>query len=86
MSAQETVRELLDRDPFEPFRILTSGGESFIIRDPHTVALMKSQVFIAHPNTDRWTYVPWLHVSAVDRVANGRRNGHPRRGRRKRRG
>lgn len=79
MAARDIIRDLLDRDPFEPFRILTSGGESFTIRDPHAIALLKSEVFIAHPDSDRWTFVPRLHVAAVDKL----RNGRPRRKRRK---
>lgn len=69
----DTIREMLTRDPFEPFRIATSGGESFIIRDPQTVALMKSQVFIAQPRSDRHTYIPLLHVVTVESIASGRR-------------
>jgi len=80
MSAPDTIRELLDRDPFEPFRILTSAGESFLIRDPHTVALLRSEVFIAVPNTDRRSYVPYLHVAAIETIHNG--NGRARRKRR----
>lgn len=72
MAAPQTIREMLDRDPFEPFRILTSARESFIIRDPYSVALMGSQVFIAVPRTDRSTYVPYLHVAAVETIGNGR--------------
>ncbi len=83
MAASDTIRDLLDRDPFEPFRILTSAGESFTIRDPHSVALMNTQVFIAAPRTDRSTYVLYTHVAAVETISNGRgSNGAARRKRR----
>lgn len=79
----QAIRELLGRDPFEPFRILTSAGESFTVRDPHTVALLKSEVFIAHHNSDRRTFLPYLHVAAIDTIRNGRSaNGSARRKRR----
>jgi hypothetical protein len=68
----DTIREMLARDPFEPFRIVTSGGESFIIRDPHTVALLKSEVFIAQSRSDRRTFIPLLHVVTVETIGNGR--------------
>lgn len=73
----DTIQEMLDRDPFEPFRIVTSAGESFAIRDPHTVALMKSEVFITHPRSDRRTFIPLLYVVTVETLGNGRkrRNG-----------
>lgn len=79
----DTIREMLSRDPFEPFRIATSGGESFIVRDPHTVALMKSEVFIAQPKTDRRTFIPLLHVVTVETLGNGHANGHAKRKRRR---
>ncbi len=76
----DTIREMLARDPFEPFRIVTSGGESFIIRDPHAVALMKSQVFIAHPRSDRRTFIPLLHVVTAATIGNGHAPRAKRRG------
>jgi hypothetical protein len=66
-----SIRELLDREPFVPFRIVASSGESFTVRDPHLVALLKSQVFIAEPNSDNRTYVPYLHVASVATIENG---------------
>ncbi|MCK6484787.1 MAG: hypothetical protein HUU22_16345 [Phycisphaerae bacterium] len=72
MSAKDTIRELLHRLPFKPFRILTTCDESFVVRNPDLVALMKSEIFIAQPNSDRRSYVPWLHVAAVDMLSNGR--------------
>lgn len=69
--SSDTIRELLAREPFEPFRIVTSAGESFVIRDPFTVALMKSEVFIAHPRSDRRTFIPLLHVVTVETIGNG---------------
>jgi hypothetical protein len=78
MSAQETIREFLDREPFEAFRVVTSSGESYVVRNPHNVALLRSEVFIAAPNSDRRTFVPLLHVAAVETLGNG----HARRKRR----
>jgi len=79
----ESIREMLDRQPFEPFRIVTSSGESYVIRNPNLVALMKSRLFIALPDGERWTFLNYLHVTAVEAVRNGpRRNGAPRRKRR----
>lgn len=67
----ESIRELLDREPFVPFRILSSSGEQFTVRDPHLVALLKSEVFIAEANSDNRTYVPYLHIAAVGTLDNG---------------
>ncbi len=65
----DTIRDMLHREPFEPFRIVTTSGEAYTVRNPDLVALMKSEVFIAQPNSDRRTFVPLLHVSAVETLA-----------------
>lgn len=75
-----TIRDMLTRDPFEPFRIVSSSGEAFIVRDPQTVALMKSEVFIAQPRSDRRTFIPYLHIATVETMTNGHA---PRRSRRR---
>ena len=80
MSAIDTIREMKHREPFEPFRVRQSSGDSYIVENPDLIALLKSEVFIAAPNSDRRTFVPYLHIAAVETIANG--NGRHRRRRR----
>lgn len=77
MSAREAIHALLDRELFTPFHILTTGGESFVVRNPDLVVLMRSQVFIAQPNFDRASDVPLPHVSAVDTLHTGHVTDRP---------
>jgi hypothetical protein len=80
MAAPDTIRELLDRDPFQPFRIVMSSGEAVTIRNPDLVVVMRSEVFVAEPNSDKRSYIPLLHIARVDMLSNGHRgNGHARR-------
>jgi hypothetical protein len=71
---------MLDREPFTPFRICLSSGESYDVRNPHMVALMKSKAFVALPDSERWTFVSYLHIASLETLSNGR---HPRGGRRR---
>ncbi len=75
------MREVLHREPFEPFRIVTSSGESYTVRNPDIVAMMERRLFIALPG-DRWTFVPYIHVSAIESLANGN-GGKPTRRKRR---
>lgn len=75
------IKERLSREPFEPFRIRSSSGEAYAITTPFSVALMKSKIFIALPNSDRWAELSYLHIAALE-SPNG--NGHPPRARRRR--
>lgn len=70
------ITERLSKDPFEPFRIRSSNGERNDITSPFLVALMKSKVFIAMPNSDRWAELSYLHVAAIESAGYG----HARRG------
>lgn len=79
----DNIIELLEREPFEPFRICLISGESYAVVNPHMVALAKTRVFVALPNSDRQALVSYLHISALETLSNG----HPRRrGGRRRRG
>jgi hypothetical protein len=75
----DRIRELLDRDPFVPFRIRSSSGDSYTVTNPHLVALMRAEAFVAD-RTDRWTLLPYLHIAAVEVLQNGhgKRSGRKR--------
>ena len=76
MTAQDTIRDMLHREPFRPFRVVTSSGEAYPVRNPELVVPMKSSVFIALPD-DCWTVILYPHVTAVETLANGRPRGGP---------
>ena len=80
--AGEAIREMLKREPFEAFRIRLSCGDEYVVRHPDLVVVMRSEVFIAAPNSDRRTFIPLLHVAAVETLSNGHAPKSPRRGRR----
>lgn len=69
----------MHRNPFEPFRVVTSSGESHKVTNPELVVVMRSEIFIADQKSDRCTFVPFLHVSAVETLPNGRSSRKPKR-------
>ncbi len=80
MNADE-IRELQNREPFEPFRFHLTSGKTFDIRDPNSVALGARRVFIAvaEPDRDHLAIFPYIHIAAIETLGNGTR---PRRKRR----
>lgn len=78
MTAEE-LREFLEREPFEPVRVRLSSGDAYEIRDPGLAVVMRSRLFIASPGTDRWTLIPFLHIAAVETLANDHARRPPRR-------
>lgn len=77
MSRSEIIG-LLTNDPFEPFRVITTSGQTYAVNNPALAVPMKSKLFIALPDGDSWTIVSYLHLSSVDALTNGRSH-RPRR-------
>ncbi len=78
MSANE-LRQILEREPFQPFRVRLTSGDVHEIRDPPLAVLTRNRPFIAIPHSDRWTLVPYLHIAAVQAIGDGRPCKPPRR-------
>lgn len=74
------LRKRLECDPFEPFRVIGSSGREVVVSNPALVVLMKSAVFIAEPNSDRWSHIPYLDIAALESA------GPAKRGRKRRAG
>jgi len=79
----QELQDVLRKQPFEPFRIQLSNGQTHEVRHPEFAALTRTSVFVGVPagrddGPDRLVQVDLLHVVAIEPV-NGQR-------RRKRRG
>ncbi len=62
MSA-ENIREWLTRQPFEPFELRLSNGEVFQVRHSEVVAIGRTRIAVADPETDRIAHVALIHIN-----------------------
>jgi hypothetical protein len=66
----ETIRLRLNSRPFQPFRIVTSSGESYEVRHPEMAIVTKTEIVVALPDADgiptRLQLVATLHVTALE--------------------
>jgi hypothetical protein len=62
----EALYELLDKIPFQPFRIVTNSGKSYEVENPHNVAVSKTLVSIFPPRTEGWVLIRITEVTAVE--------------------
>lgn len=60
-----TLDELLNRQPFQPFRIKLSNQETVDIRNPDLVVVLKRDVFVADPSRDRFHLYALMHIVGV---------------------
>ena len=51
---REEITELLDRDPFVPFRIVLTSGQGYDVDNPNLVALGETMLHIFFPKSDRY--------------------------------
>ncbi len=66
-----SIRERLGREPFEPFVIRASSGKGILVARSELAVVMKTEVFVAAPNSDHWDQLPFLHVAGLEKA-----NGH----------
>ena len=64
--SMETIREWLNRRPFEAFALRLSSGETFEVRHPENVAVGKNRLAIVFPETDHFVHVSLVHINTIE--------------------
>jgi hypothetical protein len=64
----ETIRELLHRQPFQPFEMRMTNGEAHQIRHPENAFLAGSRLVVYIPEADRLVILSLLHAAALEMV------------------
>jgi len=62
----ETLREMIQRRPFEPFCLRLSNGETHEVRHPECAVVGNSKVLVYYPEQDRFVFVALIHVNSVE--------------------
>ena len=62
----ETVKEWLAKQPFEAFEIRMSNGVTYQVRHPEFAFVMKSNVVIGDPESERVFVCALLHVASIE--------------------
>jgi hypothetical protein len=52
----DAIREMLQRQPFQPFVIHLSSGETHEVRHPEWLAIGKERIAIINPMPTGWRY------------------------------
>ncbi len=65
MMNTETIREWLNRRPFEPFLLTLSSGETLPVKHPENVIVLKTRLIVGFPETDSVVHVALLHITSV---------------------
>lgn len=73
----ETFREILTRQPFDPFRVVTSSGESYNVMHPETAFVTARTLILAlpeptHPEGERLAFCSYHHIAHVETLKPSR--------------
>lgn len=61
----QDITELMDRQPFLPFRIALTSGEQFDVTERHSVAVGRNSIFVVLPD-ERWKLISLRHIASVE--------------------
>ena len=64
----EDIRDLLRKQPFEPFRVVTTSGEKYLVENPENVAVSETRVSIFPPHTEKWILIRLNQVASLESV------------------
>jgi hypothetical protein len=62
----DAIREMLGREPFQPFAIHLSSGETHDVRHPECLIVGANRAVVYYPNDDRFVFCALLHINAVE--------------------
>lgn len=76
--------EALHRQPFQPFRIQLTNGQSQVIRHPDFAGLLRTSVLLFESSEDddvpdRFDQYDLLHVVGIEPINGRKRNGQRKR-------
>jgi hypothetical protein len=79
------LRQLLKQQPFRPFRLVMSSGESYEVRHPEMAWVVKNDVLVGTDIEDdgmpaEFRICPLLHVATVEPVNTESSAQEPRNG------
>lgn len=71
----QTFRELLDRRPFKPFRLIMSSGQTYEVRHPEMALLTRSDMLVGTNVEDgvpaEFRICSLLHVATIEPIDQG---------------
>ena len=74
----QTFRELLSQQPFKPFRLIMSSGQSYDVRHPEMAWLTRTSILVGIDESEdgvpsEFKICSLLHVTAVEPLASSGR-------------
>lgn len=66
--SSESIQDMLRHRPFRPFQVRMSNGDAFEVRHAEFAILLKSNLIIGVPDSDRFAVCALLHIADLQRL------------------
>jgi hypothetical protein len=66
----DAIRELKKQEPFEPFQIVMTSGDKYLIENGENLVEMATQFFYAFPRSNRFVLMRTFDIVAVEKLEN----------------
>ncbi len=60
-----SLKEWIKQEPFEPFVVSLSNGESYEVHHPEMIVVGKRKSVIYNAESDSFTFVAMVHVNSI---------------------
>lgn len=77
----QALRELLTRQPFRPFRLVMSSGQTYDVRHPEMALLTRTDILVGVGETDEGVLAEFrictlLHVASIEPISVSAAESH----------
>ena len=62
----DTILELKNRAPFEPFRIVLTSGDKYLVESGDNLVKLESQFFYGYPRSDKFVFMRLNQIAAIE--------------------
>ena len=62
----ESLREMLHKEPFEPFRIIMTSGKIIDVTNPDLVAFGETHITVYRAKSDHWRMLRLNQITAIE--------------------
>ncbi len=62
---ENAVKEWLKQEPFEPFVLRLSNGETYQVRHPEMLLVGKRKAVVYEPDSDAFSFVALVHINEI---------------------
>lgn len=66
----DTILELKNRAPFEPFRIVSTSGDKYLVESGDNLVKLESQFFYGYPRSDKFVFMRLNQIASIEQFGN----------------